>query len=201
MPRAALTPSIVVAEAARLADEVGYDQLTLALLAVRLGVQVPSLYKHVNGLDAVRRAVAIAGVRELGTALEAALTGAPAGDPHARLRALAHGYRRYAVTHPGRYAATVRAAPPGDPEHGAASNEVLQTVLAVLGELGLEGDDAVDAARTLRAALHGFVALESAGGFGLPRDVERSFGRLVEILDRGLAAPDRIPGGGPRERT
>jgi AcrR family transcriptional regulator len=167
LPRAGLTPSVVIAEAARLADEVGYDQLTLAGLAGRLGVQVPSLYKHVDGFDAVRRGVAITAVRELGGALEAALTGAPPSDPHARLRALAHGYRRYAVTHPGRYAATVRAAPPDDPAHGAASDAVLHTVLAVLAELGLTDDDAVDAARTIRAALHGFVALESAGGWRL----------------------------------
>jgi len=35
----------------------------------------------------------------------------------------------------------------------------------------------------LRSALHGFVVLENAGGFGLPQDIERSFAQLVAALD------------------
>jgi AcrR family transcriptional regulator len=186
MPRAGLTPASVITEAASLADEVGYDRLTLAALAARLGVAVPSLYKHVDGLDAVRRGVAVLAVRELGAALDAGLAGAEGGDPGARLRALAHAYRAFARAHPGRYAATVRAAAPDDREHAAASDAVLRTVIAVLAERGLRGDDAIDATRALRAALHGFVSLEAAGGFGLPRDVPRSFDRMADWLDRGL---------------
>jgi catechol 2,3-dioxygenase-like lactoylglutathione lyase family enzyme len=68
----------------------------------------------------------------------------------------------------------------------AASEAVLGTVLAVLAERGLTGEDAIDATRALRAALHGFVALEAAGGFGMPQDVGRSFARLVAGLDRGF---------------
>ena len=45
---------------------------------------------------------------------------------------------------------------------------------------------AIDAARALRSALHGFVDLENHGGFGLPVDVDRSFERLVSALERDL---------------
>ena len=188
MPRAGLTGPIVIAEAARMADEVGYDPLTLALLAARLGVAVPSLYKHVDGLGALRRGVAMLALIELGEAMAdaSALTSGPGRS--APLRALADAYRAYATAHPGRYAATLRAAPSDDPEYGAASAGVLTTVFAVLADRGLTGDDAVDATRALRAALHGFVTLEAAGGFGMPRDIERSFVRLVDAMDRALAA-------------
>ena len=57
MPRAGLSTARVVAEAAALSDEIGYDKLTLTLLAERLGVAVPSLYKHIDGLEALRVAV------------------------------------------------------------------------------------------------------------------------------------------------
>jgi AcrR family transcriptional regulator len=186
VPRAGLTPARVVAAGADLADEIGYEQVTLAAIASRFGVAVPSLYKHVGGLEAVRRGIAVLAVRELGDALARGLAAAGSDDPGARLRAIAAAYRAYARTHPGRYAATVRAATPGDREHTAASDAVLQSVLGVLAERGLEGDEAVDATRGLRAALHGFVALEMAGGFGLPRDVERSYAALIETIDRGL---------------
>ena len=201
MPRAGLTSSIVVARGADLVDEVGLDQLTLAALASRLGVAVPSLYKHVGGLDALRRGIAILALGELADAMTGALAGAadvPGGGT--QIRALANAYRTYATAHPGRYAATLRAAPPGDTEHGAAGDAILRIVFEVLAERGLAGDDAIDATRALRAALHGFVALEAAGGFGLPQDVGRSFTRLVDELDRGFATlggDDEAPGIGP----
>ena len=49
--RPRLTADRVVAEAAALADERGIQALSLSPLAERLGVRVPSLYKHVGGLD------------------------------------------------------------------------------------------------------------------------------------------------------
>jgi len=39
----------------------------------------------------------------------------------------------------------------------------------------------------MRSALHGFVTLEMTGGFGLPADIDRSFGRLVQGLTRAFA--------------
>jgi hypothetical protein len=44
----------------------------------------------------------------------------------------------------------------------------------------------VHAARAFRSALHGFVGLEAAGGFGIPVDLDESFGRLVRTLAGGL---------------
>jgi AcrR family transcriptional regulator len=168
-----------------MADEVGFERVTLAAVADRFGVAVPSLYKHVDGLPALRREVALLAVRELGDALEA---GAAEADPFA---GLASAYRDYARSHPGRYAATVRAPEPDDADAIAATERVLATVLGVLSPYGLSGDDAIDATRSIRASLHGFVSLEAAGGFGLPRDVDRSFERLVEMLDTSLRARAR----------
>ncbi len=186
MARAGLSRPLVVRAAADLADEAGFDGLTLAALAERLGVAVPSLYKHVAGLGALRREVSILALGELADAVGAASQETSGEDWSARLRALATAYRAYAHAHPGRYAATIRASAAGDAEHAAQAGRLLQAVLDLLAERGLEGDAAVDATRGLRAGLHGFVALEAAGGFGLPRDVDRSFERLVAILDEGL---------------
>ncbi|HET6712838.1 MAG TPA: WHG domain-containing protein [Actinomycetota bacterium] len=179
MPRAGLSREVVVAEAARVADEVGYDRLTLAAVATRLGVAVPSLYKHVDGLGELRRDLTVLALRELGIALASAV------ERHGvdGLRAVADAYRGYARSHPGRYASTLRAVDPHDHDAGAASRDLLQTVFSMLARYGLSGDDAIDATRSLRAALHGFVSLEAVGGFGMPRDVDRSFARLVQILD------------------
>lgn len=183
MPRAGLNADVVVTEAARLADEVGYDRVTLAAVADRFAVAVPSLYKHVSGIDDLQQHLAVRGLVELGAVVAAAAVGQARGDA---LRAMASAYREFAHEHPGRYAATLRAPRPGDAAHEAAGAALLGTVFAVLAGYGVTGDDAVDAARAVRAALHGFASLEAAGGFGMPRDVERSFARLVDALDTAL---------------
>ena len=46
----------------------------------------------------------------------------------------------------------------------AAAKGAVDVVLAVLRGYGLEGDDAIHAARAVRSALHGFVALEAGAG-------------------------------------
>jgi AcrR family transcriptional regulator len=183
VPRAGLNRPAVVAAAAALADEVGWEQLTLAGLAARLGVRLPSLYKHIDSLDGLRRDIAVLALGELGAAMGGAAVGRGGGDA---LRAVAAAYRAYAHEHPGRYAATVRAPAPDDAEHTAVADAVLRTVFAVLAGYRLTGDDAVDATRALRAALHGFVVLEAGGGFGMPVDVDRSYARLVDGLDATL---------------
>jgi Tetracyclin repressor-like, C-terminal domain len=62
----------------------------------------------------------------------------------------------------------------------------LRTVgrLALAG-YDLHGDDAIDATRVLRAALHGWVTLEAT--FVHPANIDRSFDRLVQGLATALA--------------
>ncbi|SCF36786.1 TetR/AcrR family transcriptional regulator [Micromonospora mirobrigensis] len=183
MPRAGLTPQTVVRSAAELADEVGYDKLTLAALAGRLGVALPSLYKHVRGADALDRKLAALAVGELADATTTAAAGRAGADA---LRAVAAAWRDYARRHPGRYQAAQRVPDHADPDHVAAGERALAPIYAILRGYGLTGDDAVDAARILRSAVHGFVTLAAAGGFGLPRDLDRSFDQLVAVLDTAL---------------
>jgi AcrR family transcriptional regulator len=179
----------VVGEAERLADEVGLSRLTLAALAISLGVRQPSLYKHIDGMDSLQRSIAVRAKRELADVLGRAAVGRARDDA---IRSLATAYRRWAVEHPGRYSATVRAPEPGDSDDEAASAAAVGVVLDVLSGYDLRGDDAIDATRVLRSTLHGFIALEASGGFGLPVDVDRSFDRLVDglvVALRALATP------------
>jgi AcrR family transcriptional regulator len=186
VPRAGLTPERVIDEAQALSDEVGLDGLTLAALAGRLGVRQPSLYKHIDGSDALRRALSVRAKQELAAVLSRAAVGR-SGDE--AVAALADSYRQWAHAHPGRYQSTVAAPAPGDADDEAASQAVVSVLLDILAGYDLSGDDAIHATRAVRAALHGFVSIEAAGGFGMPVDIEDSFARLVASTTRGLSAP------------
>jgi AcrR family transcriptional regulator len=174
--RAGLTEILVIEEAERLADEVGLPQMTLAALAGRLGVRQPSLYKHIEGMDGLVRSISVRAKNELAYVLARAAVGRERAEA---LTSISHAYRGWALAHPGRYAAAQSAPAPGDTEDQAASLAVVQVATDILAGYKLGDDDAIDATRALRSALHGFITLESSGGFGLPVDIDRSFERLV----------------------
>jgi AcrR family transcriptional regulator len=182
--RRGLDRARVVEVAGEIADAEGLEAVTLARVAAALGVRSPSLYNHVAGRDGLLRGLAAQSTRELATALRRAATGRAGTEA---IVALAEAQRAYALDHPGRYATTVAAPAAGDAEHEQAAAEAVDVLTAVLGGAGLEGDDLIHAARALRSAVHGFAAIELAGGFALAVDRDDSFRRLVEALAGGLA--------------
>ena len=198
MPRAGPNEAIVVEEAERLVDELGLPCLTMAGLAGRLGVRQPSLYKHVENLDGLRRSLAVRAKRQLADALGHASVGWSERDA---ILSVSQVYRAWAHEHPGRYVAAQRAPQSGDAEDEAASAAVVGVVFDILAGYGLDGDDAVDAARALRSALHGFVSLEAAGGFSLPSPSGKastaSWARSRRLFSsgRGGTRRRREPGG------
>jgi AcrR family transcriptional regulator len=185
MPRAGLTATSVIDAAGAIADAEGLDSVTLARLAERLGVRSPSLYKHVDSLDAVRRGLAVRGLNEIDGRLQRAAAGKARDDA---LFALAYAYWDFAREHPGLYVASLRAARPGEKDVAAAGESAIGTVLAVLAGFGVKGDDALHAVRGFRAIIHGFVSLDATGGFRLKLDLKESFDRLIRAFSFDLAA-------------
>jgi len=184
VPRAGLDPASVTAAGAALADEVGLDRLSMGLLAERLGVKTPSLYKHVDNLADLVHRIAVLATIELGDALREATQGKSGSDA---LRAAAQAIRTYVLEHPGRYAAGTSARPRG-PEDPliAATERTLASFWAVLSGYDLEPGQEVHALRTLRSTTHGFAVLEARGAFRFDTDVDASFAWLVDVVDRGL---------------
>jgi len=184
MPRAGLTAADLVQAAADIADERGYQQLTIGLVAARLGIRAPSVYKHVSGLAELQHQLATRAMAELGDAIATAVAGRASRDA---LAGLASACREYVVAHPGRYAATVGAefAGPGDPLL-AASTRVIELIAAVLRGYRIPEPDLVHAIRTVRCVLHGWCMLQLTNAFQWSGDVERSFEQLISFMDYGL---------------
>ena len=184
MARATLSEQAVIAEAARLVDKLGPNSLTLAVLADSLGVKIPSIYKHVNGMPALQRGIMINAKRELSHALRQAAVGTARDDA---ILAISTAYRKWALAHPGQYPSVVHAPIPEDDADEQVSQDLIDIVFKVLAGYNLRQNVAVDAARYFRSAIHGFVSLEVAGGFGLPNDLNRSFALTVENVSMAFA--------------
>ncbi|QTE28864.1 TetR/AcrR family transcriptional regulator [Pengzhenrongella sicca] len=190
MPRAGLTRQAVVELALAVVDDGGphgFEALTLAAVAARAGVAVPSLYKHVAGLPDLRRAVVLACVAGMTEAVESPAAGL-AGPP--ATRAMADAIRAFAHASPGRYLAAQLPTWADDPEAGeirAAAAHSIEVIASSLRGLGIPAGREIDAIRALRAALHGFILFELTGGFRMADDVDESYRYLVTTLVAGLS--------------
>ena len=184
MPRAGLTGEDVVAAAAGLADEVGYAGVTMGLLASRLGVRPPSLYKHVGGLADLQHRIATLAMTELGEAIGDAVQGKAGPDA---LAALLTAARSYVTAHAGRYMATIGAelCGPDDPLM-AAGTRVVNSIAAVLRGYSIGDDEMVHTIRVIRSTMHGFAMLEASRGFQWDADPDQSFEWMIRFVDRGL---------------
>ncbi|MDA3646751.1 WHG domain-containing protein [Saccharopolyspora indica] len=184
MPRAGLDPNAVVAAGAALADEVGFTGLTMGLLAERVGVRTPSLYKHIANQDDLNRRIAALALTEAADAVGAAVRGRAGRDA---LAAAARAFRGFALAHPGRYAATVGVEPTGpDDPIAVAGARLLDSFTAVLRGYPVEPDQLDHALRAVRSSFHGFATLQAAHGFQWSADVDESFEWLIDLVDQGL---------------
>jgi len=184
VPRAGLTTAAVVAAGAALADEVGFHGLTMGLLAERLGVRTPSLYKHVESVADLQHRIASLALTELGDAVGAAVEGLAGLDA---LSAFATATREYVMAHPGGYTATVGAEVSGDDDPlDAASRRLVASLAAVLRGYGIADGDLDHAMRAVRSILHGFAILQAGNGFQWTADPDVSFQWMVGFVDRGL---------------
>jgi AcrR family transcriptional regulator len=193
VPRAGLAAASVTRAGAELVDEIGFQHLSMGLVAERLGVKTPSLYKHVAGQADLAHRIAVLCMTEFADAIRDAIQGRAGSEA---LVAGAHAMRTYVLEHPGRYAAgnAVRPTGPDDPLVPAI-DRVLASWSAMLHGYHLEPDEEIHALRTLRSILHGFADLEATGGFRGRESVDVSFTWMLGFLDQGLTArrPDLAP--------
>ncbi|MEU5312766.1 TetR/AcrR family transcriptional regulator [Streptomyces sp. NPDC021562] len=184
MARAGITADLLVSAAAELADEVGFEQVTLSALARRFGVKDASLYAHVRSLKDLRHRLALLAGGEMIDRIAVAVAGLSGKDA---LAAYADAYRAYALTHPGRYAATqIRVDPALVDADAPAMRRTVEITYGMLRGYGLAEPDLTDAVRLLRATFHGYCALEASGGFNAPRDVRASWDRAIDALHTAL---------------
>jgi AcrR family transcriptional regulator len=184
MPRAGLDPTSVTAAAAALVDEIGFENLSMGLLAERLGVKAPSLYKHVASQADLAHRIAVLALTEVADAIRDAIQGRAGSEALVRG---AHAMRTYVLEHPGRYAAGNAARPTGpDDPLTPAVGRVLASWSAMLHGYHLDPDQEIHALRMLRSVLHGFATLEAIGSFQIDSAVDDSFTWMIGFIDLGL---------------
>jgi len=179
MVRAGITADRLAEAAAELADEVGFEKVTMSALARHFGVKDASLYSHIKNLQELRTRVALLAGAEMIDRIAVAVAGRAGKDA---LAAFAGAYREYALERPGRYAATQIRVDQALVADSPGFRRTAEITYGMLRAYGLEEPDLTDAVRLLRSTFHGYCALESTGGFGAARDVQQSWTRAIDAL-------------------
>lgn len=183
MVRAGVTVERLTLAAAELADEVGFDKVTVAALARRFGVKEASLYSHIKNARDLKTRVALLALAELADEVADAVAGRAGKDA---LVAFAGAYRDYAKRYPGRYTAA-RMELDIETALKSAAGRHSQMTRAILRGYDLAEPSQTDAVRMLGSVFHGYVSLETAGAFQHhPRDVEASWSATLDALDSAL---------------
>ena len=184
--KAGITLEDVAVAGAKIADRDGLDAATLTAVATELGIKTPSLYNHVEGLDGLRRQIALHGARRFTEVIKEAIGDLQGAEA---LRSVAAADREFATRHPGLFEAFLPAPKPEeDEELYNAMAEPVFLIAYVLLDMGIPREEAFHLIRALRALLHGFLDLEAKGGFGPPVDLDASFDASIELMIDGLVA-------------
>jgi AcrR family transcriptional regulator len=162
--------------------------LTVRGVAAEAGVAPVGIYNHLDDKRGLQLAVVNAGFRDL----HAALAGATAADPRARLYECGHAYRRFAQFHPQVYRMMFgtnllgcELTSPGRP-----FKALVEVVMYAQVGGAVHGGDPTTIAKHLWAAIHGAVIfeLERIDPTGRPTDWDAEYEELLKLIMRGLTA-------------
>lgn len=181
--KAGLDKDIILKTAVDLTDAEGIANVTLKALAEKLGVKPPSLYKHINGLEELNKALMLYGWKSLEKKVTRAAVGKSKEDA---IRAIFYAYRDYVKEHPGVFEAMQWYNMYQSEENLQATEEIVAVLFQVLSAYDLQEEQKVHIVRMFRVFLQGFLMVEIHGGFGNPVSITESFDFSLEILLNGI---------------
>ena len=176
MPFPAKTEPLAILKAALdIIETSGWQALSMRSIGAALGVRASSLYRHFADRAAIESALRALAAKTLLLRME---TAAVRRDGPARLAAMARAYFSFARDNRALY---LLIADPNQPSESHAESEAIwNLILDAVARCRPTKRDHTPAAIVVWSFLHGFVSLESAGGFA-------SSGPK-SALDKGLVA-------------
>lgn len=183
MARAGLDKNVVVEKAAWLANEIGFEAITMKILADSLKVQPPSLYNHVKGLDDLQYELMLYGWRQMEERMMSAAVGVSGYDAW---EAICRAFYRYATENPGVFGAMLWYNKYENDETREVTERIFSICAKVTATLHISEENCNHLIRTFRAFLEGFSLLVNNKAFGHPLEVEKSFELSLKVLKAGM---------------
>jgi len=190
LPRAGLDKRSVVAAAAELANEIGYDNISLKTLAERLGVRSPSLYNHISGLDELKHELMLYGWHCIGSEIIKAVSGLTGYDA---IREMCRAFYRFALNNKGVFNAMLWYNQYTDENTLEATKLLFSMMYGLFTQINIPRWKAEHIIRTFRSFLEGFSLLVNNDSFGHSASIDESFEISLDILIAGMKAQEEKP--------
>ena len=183
MARVGLDKNIVVEKAAQLANEIGFEAITMKILADNLNVQPPSLYNHVKGLDDLHNELMLYGWKNMEEWMVRAAAGVSGYDAW---EAICRAFYKYATENPGVFSAMLWYNKYKSSEARDVTEGIFFICFKIASSLHISEENCNHLIRTFRAFLEGFSLLVNNKAFGHPLEVEKSFNLSLKVLIAGM---------------
>lgn len=182
MARAGLDKETIIRKAADLANEAGFERITLKLLADSLNVQPPSLYNHIKGIDDLQRELMLYGWRQLDEKMTQAAVCVSGYDA---LEAVCRSFYEYATENSGIFNAMLWYNKFQNDEADKATEKLFSLIYRIFSSLNISKENCDHLIRTYRSFLEGFALLVNNRAFGNPVSIEESFQISLQVLIAG----------------
>lgn len=188
MSRADIDKSVIINKAVELANEIGFEKVTLKLLASNLNIKPPSLYNHINGLEDLQKEVMLYGWKQLEERVIEAAIGVTGYDA---LEAMGRTFYKYATENSGVFDAMLWYNKFQSDEMQDATKRIFSVIYKIFSTLNISQENCDHLIRTYRAFLEGYILLVNNNAFGHPLSIEGSFEISLKVLKAGTKTLER----------
>lgn len=183
MTRAGIDKAAIIKNAAQLVNQAGMEQITMKMLADKLGIKPPSLYNHIKGLEDLKKQLMIFGWTQAKEKLLLSLAGVSGYDA---IKAMCYAFYDYATENTGLFEVMLWYNKFENEEAAEATAELLAVIFRITRSLDIPDNYGFHLIRTFRGFLEGFFLLVNNGSFGHPLPITDSFEISVNILIAGI---------------
>lgn len=178
-----ISEHLIIEISAKLSNEVGFDNLTLLMIAEELNIKSPSLYNYISSLDDIKKKLMIYGWRNIEDAIVNAAVGITGYEA---LKNMCNAFYKYATNNKGVFNAMLWYNKYDSEEMNNSTKRLFEVVFKILKPLNISDDNINHIIRTLRGFLEGYSLLVNNNSFGYSVSVKDSFDVSLEIIINGI---------------
>ncbi len=180
-----ITKKMIVAEAIKCINETERSTISLHELARRLGIKTPSLYNHIKNTEELQYEIFSYAIEQFVVNQKESIKDKKKDDA---IRAFSEAYYAFASDNKGLYRLIMSMPLKNDDTEKKMAVPLLDVVVGILSEYGLDEKSIAHWQRVFRAILHGFISQEELGYFYYYNNIELKESRniAVECFINGL---------------
>ena len=177
-----VTKDMVIKTACDLADSKGLNNVSLKAVAEALNIRTPSLYNHIENIEALLRETAHVGMREMNRRMTMCSIGKTGDDA---IKSSAAEYFGYMIEHPGIYETIQWATWNGNEQTAEIFGEYTSLLKLLICSCGFDEEQAEDVLNILTGFIHGYTTMQLRFAFENPEKAKKSLKAAVETVLMG----------------